>query len=453
MGVRTSLLLLSGLLIAACGSDGNSPTDARGDGAGERPDAVSTDSGVGTEAGGGDGAATDTGAAVDGSADTQAPTDTPVEPAATDGPADAAVVDLPVDTATASDLPPDLAPPAPAKCGDPGAPCPTIDPFCTADANEPPTTMQSGSLAIGPSIDIVGLCGGWVLIGDRKQNQIVVRNAFTGDTKKSYQLTGAPGDLELDREQGVLYSTLDAATAVARLDLKTDTLTSIPVSAPASGLAVGAPGMLFAMLAGSFDRKVAFIDTGSGAVKREQMATFGGELIVFDRVRTQLIIGNTGLSPSGLSRWTFDAGATTLTMAQGRQAGSNGQDLAISPDYARIAYPNGAGNSTPGYTVVDYSSADLNVTAGAWNTGPYPRGAAFSPDGARLAASNGNDLIVFGVTTHAEVARVTPALTSCPYGTFGKVAWSRSSRYVFTLSHCQFDRREGLLVWYRPPTP
>ena len=65
----------------------------------------------------------------------------------------------------------------------------------------------------------------------------------------------------------------------------------------------------------------------------------------------------------------FDTEGETLVL---RDAGGNGQDLAVSADGAHLAFACGGGNG-PGYSVFDFAPHDFLTTNGEWTTGAYPR--------------------------------------------------------------------------------
>ncbi len=125
-------------------------------------------------------------------------------------------------------------------------------------------------------------------------------------------------------------------------------------------------------------------------------------------------------------------------------AGGNGSDLAISPDGGHVAFPCGGGNG-PGYTIFDFSSSDLTVTFGAWNTGPYPSAAAFSPDSAVLVASLGSAVKRFDAGTHALLD--SHGLPDCVPGMLSRVAVSPSGAILYAV--CSNDNAAHL-YWFVP---
>src|SRR6185295_422383 len=154
----------------------------------------------------------------------------------------------------------------------------------------------------------------------------------------------------------------------------TGLITYIPVSAPAASLALGNNGIVFASVPTSYWGPVAVIDGPAGTVLATVPGPSGGfdRLIVYNRAADQLITGSWGLSPSTLTRFSYDPATHALTQLQrSSNTGSNGQELVLSPDQLHLGYPNGAGNGYPSYTIYDYEPLDVAVSYGAWNTGPY----------------------------------------------------------------------------------
>jgi hypothetical protein len=365
-----------------------------------------------------------------------------VKPDAEDAAPDAASPDL--DTGAnekSGDSLPEAAPEMPERCVESDAQCLNVDPSCTLDMSVPTTQMAWGQLAIPPTADLVPLCDGWVLLGDRLKNQIVSRNAFTGEIRRSYQLTAAPSEFELDFEHGFLYSALSNASFLVKVDFHTNLLTTIPLSGAATGLATGDRGVLFANVSGW----VVLIDTLSGRELPMKMA--GGDLLAYDKRRKQLFTGDRGSSASYLLRWAFDPDAQSLSQVQTRLTSGFGQAVVLSSNLSQLAYSVSQGAP---YIVYDLDPTDIATVQGSWQTGPGPTTLAFSPDGTRLAATNFDGIAVFDAATHAELGHLD--ITLCQYGQLTKLAWSRSSTHVFAITGCGAPfQRDGTLIWYEAP--
>jgi hypothetical protein len=322
-------------------------------------------------------------------------------------------------------------------------------PTCTTDnVTGLPT---SGALLVGPSDDIVPLCSGSLLLGDRSANTVKKMDVLSG-TAGTYPLTAAPGDLDLDAQNGFLYAAQPSGNSVTRIDLVNNTQNDIAVSPGAVHVAVGNNGDVFATLGNSaYYHNVALINGPTSTVEKVFSSETGSAvtvLIVFDKTHNQLIAGDTGISPSELSRYSFDPIGRTFTLTESlSDAGSNGEDIVISPDDNHIAFINGAGNGTPPYTIYDFSSSNFTTVSGAWVTDVYPTSADFDPTGQYLAATNGSSLQIFSVSTHAKLAEYTLDLTGCSYTAVNKVRYSRGGRIIYLFANCGFSGDSGKLFW------
>jgi DNA-binding beta-propeller fold protein YncE len=312
----------------------------------------------------------------------------------------------------------------------------------------PPAT---GNLDIGPATDVVPLCGPRVLVADDGAEGLVVLDVATGEELLRVTLPGAPVDLELDADQGAVYIALRDRSRLSRVDLVTGDLSEIRIPEPAMSLALGPPGRLFASIEGSapYDVDVLYIDTERAeVVERFVGGPFGlgfEALLAYDRVGDRLVSANEGTSPSTLVRHVFDPASVTLSERLSRNdVGSNGQALAISPDGQHVAYACGSGNG--GYDIWDFHPEDLE-SRGEWNTGPYPRAAAFSSDSTLVAASDGDLLRIFSVATHLRLGDWMPPFVGCGYSQIRAVALSPEADILFGYSHCGFDNERGQLAW------
>jgi len=153
----------------------------------------------------------------------------------------------------------------------------------------------------------------------------------------------------------------------------------------------------------------------------------------FDPVTSHVVVGNRGSSPGSLATLEFDAATGTLgAVHQLFDAGSNCQDLMLSTDGVHIAFACVAGNGS-GYTSYDYSSADLSSRS-EWDTGSYPRSAAFSPDDSVLAALTGA-LRFSRVDSHLATGSAV-RLPDCPWSRSNCVRWMRDGSGVVALTGC-----------------
>lgn len=326
---------------------------------------------------------------------------------------------------------------------------PSPDPgLCTEDTVALP---PAGRLAIGPATSIVPLCNGEVLYGNRATNRIVRVDVTTGGEISSLALPGKPSVLEVDPDLGLLYVAMDSTAQVVEIDLGSGAMTTIPIQGQILDLA-WAPGIgvLASTQLGSFDVRAAIIDGASDTFTLLGALQTFAHFIEYDPTRSQIITARKGLSPTRIERFAFDPQTGALTLLEGLNAGSNGQDLAISPDHGHLAHPAGGGNGA-GYSIHDFYPGNLATTLGQWITGAYPTTASFRPDSAFVATSNRSQLAIFGVATHALAFSAAHDLSGCSYSTVQKVRWSRGGSAVYTLVTCGFDSDAGVILWNTPP--
>jgi YVTN family beta-propeller protein len=134
--------------------------------------------------------------------------------------------------------------------------------------------------------------------------------------------------------------------------------------------------------------------------------------------RNTLYYGQYGLSPT--SMYKFDVSGTTQTLVKQTDTGSNGQDLTLSHDGTFICHPNGAPYLIPKYRTSDFANL------GSYNTGAYPREAAFSPDDAVVyAVHTSGQIDVFDANTFLSTGNITAA------GEATELSVDSSGRYLF----------------------
>jgi hypothetical protein len=332
--------------------------------------------------------------------------------------------------------------------GEGGEPKP-IDANCDKDVIA--GLASQGELEVGPSGDMVPLCSGLILLSDRTDHTVKLIDIGNGSVSKSYGLSAKPGKLALDSTKAVLYVTLDSKSAIAKIDLATGTVTEIGINYPAIDVAVADDGNVFAIVqAGTawWERPIEIIDPLLGQVVtvfEPSSQASGAQLLAFDAVNGYLFTGDTGGSPSSLTRYIYHNGGLTEDEYLGN-AGSNGQDLAVSPDGWHLAFACGGGNGS-GYTVFDFAPANFNALNGAWDTGAYPSSVDFNATSTLLAALNYDELLVFDVSSKVLLHSYKPGLSGCDYSDLEKVRFSRGGAIVYGFSNCGFDNDSGRLVW------
>jgi len=312
------------------------------------------------------------------------------------------------------------------------------EPFC--DTDDATGVAATGSLTMGPVADLVPLCSGWMFLAE--QDHVVLRHVFDGRSGVSYPLPAKVSDLELDEERKLLYAALPDAWAVARIDLLGGGIEIVLLPGPVARVTLGKLGELFASVRDGYEQDVYRIP--AGALTATGGAQLVGSLVRYAAARDELVVAEVGSSPSLLARYRYNRANDTVTLLQRVMAGSSGQDLALSPDGAHVAFAAGGGNG-PGYSIFDYDAANLALHHGEWAVGPYPRAASFDASGTRLAAVNGESLLVFDVASHLPTAETTPI--GCDYGYGREAAFSRGGGLAFAIADCGFRADRSRVSW------
>ena len=363
--------------------------------------------------------------------DARSSTDAPIAPdAAPDAPASDAA------------LPIDAAPPIDATLAD----AVPVDPiFCSSDDV---TGRTSGSRAVSASGDIIALCSGNIVRGDRVTNRIVIENVFDASTLASMQLPSAPGPMDLDRAHGVLYVTLSPATLLARVDLAAQTVTTLPLPQTAIAVAAGPAGKAFVIgddLSGFSMRTLFSVDVATGnAVPVLSGLTM--TVVAYDPAGQQLFAN----ANSNLYRYSVDVATGMLTLVQTQPLACAPQ-LTISPLGGHLACAGGADQYGG---VDDFDANDLARIRGDWLLASYPSGGgSFAPDGASIALSefSSGRIDIFSVATHA-LARTYSNPINCPAGflQITRLAYSRGGRVVYAYQTCS-SSGTPYLSWFILP--
>ena len=245
------------------------------------------------------------------------------------------------------------------------------EPFCDTDDVLP--TASSGFLTLPSTSDFVPLCNGWLLIGDVANDRIAVHNPANQRTGAIFPLPSAPGDLELDEQRKLLYVALPEQLALAELDLLTGDVHVIPVSGAISSLSMGPDGGLLIAVRNNYAARLYWL--APEAATPIGPWNVNGTLIRWNPVFEELAVADQGLSPARLSRYSFDSTLGVSLLQTTLNAGSNGQDLALSGDGLHLAYATGSGQGS--YSIYDYVPTNLTSYRGAWPIGAYPSGVSF----------------------------------------------------------------------------
>ncbi len=189
-------------------------------------------------------------------------------------------------------------------------------------------------------------------------------------------------------------------------------------------------------------QKIVQIDATTGASTGPSITplyVYSGSLEI-NPDRNTLYYANYDLSPGMMSKYDVSSSNPVLLLQTpfGR-VGSNGQDLTLSHDGSFICYATGSGQNL--YHIAKFRTADF-ASLGSFNTGPYPRQVAFSPD----------DQVVYAVHTAGEID-LFDANTFLSLGTIfgsGQAADLRTDstgRYLFAGYTDSFWRFTGTRVY------
>jgi len=294
------------------------------------------------------------------------------------------------------------------SAGGPGVPCEHVA-VCTED---PSISAIDGDSLVAPIVDYVALCNGQLLLAQKDTAAVAAYDIYQGQVTAVHALQALPSALAVDTQRGLLFVAEASLAQLERVDLASGATQSIPLPAPAVGLALGGDGLLFVSLddaATAPQRQLAIVDEVAGTVDGVVTGDYGS-LVAYDCSHGQLITAIQGPGPGVLRRHAFDPVAKTFVLTQERDdAGQDCRDLALSPDGEHLVYLCAGGNAGTG-SVVDFAPADLSVLQGEWQDHVFPDfvadpvAAAFSPDSSALIFASSQYLFFLDVAMHAFMA-------------------------------------------------
>ncbi|MGZ3423637.1 MAG: YncE family protein [Polyangiales bacterium] len=364
----------------------------------------------------------DTGAIDDGDAfDAADTTDTETEEAAVDSTIDSAAIDVAdaaIDVADAADATDEGSGPI----------------TCSGSAS----LSSSGSRAIAAAEDFVPLCGTRVAISDRSAKQIAVIDLATGVVEHTHPLEAAPGSLALDESRSLLYASLFPEAKLARINLVTGAVLTIPLTAPPFTVTMGSSGMVLASALGPSGEKKSTLLVIDGVAGRQwatstTLPNFAGPIA---HSAGLIYLGEGGYSDSVLMRYKLDLSTPSLTLEEQIETGPV-LELALSPDGHRIAASNAG-------SVLDRDASAFTVIAGEWRAGSVAP--AFSSDGALFGAGDDVALQLFDVFTHVRLANVS--LLKCS-GRYRHGRFARTGKVLLALAECYSGPSE--IDWLTAP--
>lgn len=263
--------------------------------------------------------------------------------------------------------------------------------------------ISSGSLQGYDFSDYIPLSDGWIIVKDKTLNKVIFKNVLTGSNGKEFLLEGDPNKMEYDFERELLLVSLKDINMIARIDMKTGEVSYINIDGNITEMALGERGVAFVYV-GKNKSTIYVVDVvNNRVINRLNVEPYN--FMVYDKNSNNLILGNAGISPSTLTRYSLNEETNQLKFEQSSiDLGSNGKDLSISYDGKHVAYCCGSGNGK--YTIFDIDSSDITKKFGEWNTGAYPTSADFSLDNRYVVTSNGSELKIFDVENHTEISKV-----------------------------------------------
>ena len=302
---------------------------------------------------------------------------------------------------------------------------------------------------IDPAWDMIALCDGLILIGNRVLNRVELFDVRTGAAVKAWQLNSAPMVLRLVPGTSTLLVVTESSY-IGRVDLASGEVASLQIGGVPTDLAPGEPGQMMVVsdpLSSSANR-LSIHDIASGALLNEatQFPSSGGKtmgLVRYDAAAHTVLTGNPYSSPSQLTRYDYTPATHALRLSQySLNWGALVTDLVLSGDGTRLFYPD----NTPGSaSVPELDPLHLDQAKGRWFTGPYSAAGDFSRDGAQLlignsagtASSNlGNGVGLFDTATHAlEKNWVLPHCDG-PWSKMRRVRFSPTGQYLYALETC-----------------
>lgn len=310
--------------------------------------------------------------------------------------------------------------------------------------------VVSQSYIISPTQDIIPLCSGKIIYQNQTSKKIVLVDSLVPFVLNTWQLTGQPTYMILDKNGQYLYIAMASQAQIAKIDItkiNSSDVTYINTSAPAVWLALGNNNLLFANLtANGLWGDIDLINVGSGSLVK----TFKGgsntyaKMIIYNTQRDELITGQE-FYPASLKRYSFDSTQQTLTLIEEvEDAGEGGKWLTFSTDYKHFIFNVSSGNDRKN-SLYDYSPSALGTTQGSWTVGSSPVASAFSSDGNFMLTTDTKYLKIFNVITHTLMKQIPLDLQPCPDASGYRVGFSREGKFVFASALCGSTLSGGVL--------
>ncbi len=315
---------------------------------------------------------------------------------------------------------------------------------CPQEALSLPAVGQ-GYLDVGFGWSLTPLCGGQVLVSDVVALELRRVDVFTGAILDSFPLPAWPTRTALNCLDGTVFLSHASEGQVTRVDAVGGGVTTFPAGTWPWDLTLVEPDRLLVKA-----DQLLLLDAANGAFVASSSAWGMEDFLVFDPVHDRLFSASGGGSPSNLVRFDYDPVTEELAqMDEYLYLGGAGEDLAVSPDGARVAYVTATGNYNASRSIWDFDAADLSVQHGEWSVSSvsFLRGAAFSPDGEHLLIGTTGGLELHGVDSHVQVASWPTVYPDCDEDSLHSVGVSPGGSVMYAAQTCDTGTRIIWAVW------
>ncbi len=225
----------------------------------------------------------------------------------------------------------------------------------------------------------------------------VLASIFTGS---------APLRMELSADSSRLYVANSGSTVqgIAVVNLSTLTIEKhISTYSYPRDVAISSNGRLFVLF--SSEMRIYDAETGDqlgdhyDTYSSPSFTVYGGNIESMPG-KQKMIYYQTGLSPSSWS--VLDVTTNPFSISKSGSWGSNGQGMSLSADGNYVTFVSGAP-----YQIAKLDASNPTSSYGTFNTGAYPRGATYSPDGRRLyAVHTSGHIDVWNAQTYVQLPQI-----------------------------------------------
>ena len=262
-------------------------------------------------------------------------------------------------------------------------------------------TLGSGySFALDPTRSRV-----YVTLTD--SNSLAIIDTNTLQLIDTVFVGSAPHGVVVSPDGNRVFVATSGASFVAVLDANTlQLLPSLPVLTNPSDVEIGANNRLYVTPANQNVNGIMIVDASTGS----DLGTFSGSVSIYSGGMLEvspdgntLYFGNRGISPGTAAKFDISVYPPTLIYRNPHgDLGSNGQDLALSPDGRYLSYAVGGGNN--GYVIYMMDATDDFSVLGSFVTGAYPRVITYSPDSSTaFAVHTSGQIDVFSTSTFLNI--------------------------------------------------